>query len=82
MIATHALLLLDVPIGRVMQRLQGQLSARYRLLHEFFPRRKRAGMRGRRAAAPPPAPSLEGGDTVVLFGSRGDTAEAERMLLT
>jgi voltage-gated potassium channel Kch len=36
MIATHALLLLDVPIGRVMQRLQGQQSARYRLLREFF----------------------------------------------
>jgi len=122
MIATHALLLLDVPIGRVVQRLQGRQSARYRLLHEFFRGRdalvdasadradrlhavvvpatgNAAGRpladlglrqdvvavivrRGRRLLAPPPETPLEGGDTVVLFGSPGDTAEAERTLLT
>ncbi len=122
MIATHALLLLDIPIGRVVQRLQGQQSARYRLLHEFFRgvdapadagadrgdrlhavvvptigsaagrRLSDLGLRqvvvaaivrrGRRLLAPPPETPLEGGDAVVLFGSPGDTAEAERILLT
>jgi CPA2 family monovalent cation:H+ antiporter-2 len=121
MIATHALLLLDVPIGRVVHRLQGRQSARYRLLHEFFrgtnaPADAAADhgdrphavvvptsgsvvgrslsdlglrqvvvavlvRRGRRLLAPPPELPLEGGDTVVLFGAPGDTAEAERVLL-
>jgi CPA2 family monovalent cation:H+ antiporter-2 len=36
MIATHALLLLDVPLGRVVRRFQDQRASRYRLLREFF----------------------------------------------
>jgi len=36
MIATHALLLLDVPLARVVRRFQGQRASRYRLLREFF----------------------------------------------
>lgn len=36
MIATHALLLLDVPLKRVLRRFQGQRSIRYRLLRELF----------------------------------------------
>jgi CPA2 family monovalent cation:H+ antiporter-2 len=36
MIATHALLLLGVPLGRVMRRFQAQRASRYALLREFF----------------------------------------------
>lgn len=36
MIATHALLLLDVPLGRVVRRFQAQRQSRYALLREFF----------------------------------------------
>lgn len=36
MIATHALLLLGVPLGQVMRRFQAQRAARYALLREFF----------------------------------------------
>jgi CPA2 family monovalent cation:H+ antiporter-2 len=36
MIATHALLLLGVPLGHVMRRFQAQRAARYALLREFF----------------------------------------------
>ncbi len=36
MIATHALLLLDVPLARVVRRFQGQRTSRYHLLREFF----------------------------------------------
>lgn len=36
MIATHALLLLGVPLKRVLRRFQGQRSIRYQLLRELF----------------------------------------------
>jgi CPA2 family monovalent cation:H+ antiporter-2 len=36
MIATHALVLLNVPLDRVMRRLQDRREGRYRLLREFF----------------------------------------------
>ena len=36
MIASQALLLLDVPLARVMRRIQEQRSARYPLMHEFY----------------------------------------------
>jgi len=36
MIASQALLLLDVPRSRVMRRIQEQRSSRYRLMREFF----------------------------------------------
>ena len=36
MIAAHALLLLDVPLGRVVRRMQEQRADRYRLLREFI----------------------------------------------
>jgi CPA2 family monovalent cation:H+ antiporter-2 len=36
MIATHALLLLEVPLAHVVRRFQRQRSSRYRLLREFF----------------------------------------------
>jgi len=36
MIASHALLLLNVPLRRVVRRMQGLRSSRYRLLREFF----------------------------------------------
>lgn len=36
MIASHALLLLNVPLSRVVRRMQALRSSRYRLLHEFF----------------------------------------------
>jgi monovalent cation:H+ antiporter-2, CPA2 family len=36
MIASHALLLLDVPLARVTSRTQAQRTGRYRLLREFF----------------------------------------------
>lgn len=37
MIASQALLLLNVPQARVMRRMQEQRASRYRLLREFFP---------------------------------------------
>ncbi len=36
MIASHALLLLDVPLARVVRRIGRQRSGRYRLMREFF----------------------------------------------
>lgn len=36
MIATHALVLLNVPLDRVMRRIQDRRESRYRLLREFF----------------------------------------------
>jgi CPA2 family monovalent cation:H+ antiporter-2 len=36
MIAVHALLLLNVPLARVVRRMQEQRESRYRLLREFF----------------------------------------------
>src|SRR3546814_3332431 len=36
MIASQALLLLDVPLSRVMRRIQEQRSGRYHLMKEFF----------------------------------------------
>ncbi len=36
MIASEALLLLDVPLSRVMRRIQEQRAGRYRLMREFF----------------------------------------------
>ncbi|MCX7893791.1 MAG: cation:proton antiporter [Burkholderiales bacterium] len=36
MIASHALLLLDVPLSRIVRRIDEQRSARYRLLRELF----------------------------------------------
>jgi CPA2 family monovalent cation:H+ antiporter-2 len=36
MIATHALLLLDVPLNRVLRRFQDQRLSRYRMLKELF----------------------------------------------
>lgn len=36
MIATHALLLLDVPLARIIRRYETQRASRYRLLREFF----------------------------------------------
>ena len=36
MIAAHALLLLDVPLTRVVRRIQEQRGNRYRLLREFI----------------------------------------------
>jgi CPA2 family monovalent cation:H+ antiporter-2 len=36
MIASHALLLLNVPLSRVVRRMQALRSSRYRLLREFF----------------------------------------------
>jgi len=36
MIASQALLLLDVPLARVMRRIQEQRAARYPLMHEFY----------------------------------------------
>jgi CPA2 family monovalent cation:H+ antiporter-2 len=36
MIASQALLLLDVPLSRVMRRIEKQRSSRYRLMREFF----------------------------------------------
>jgi CPA2 family monovalent cation:H+ antiporter-2 len=37
MIASQALLLLDVPLSRVVRRIQAQRSGRYQLLRELFP---------------------------------------------
>ena len=39
MIAAHALLLLDVPLTRVLRRIQEQRVGRYRLLRRVHPRR-------------------------------------------
>jgi CPA2 family monovalent cation:H+ antiporter-2 len=36
MIASHALLLLNVPFTRVVRRMQQQRASRYRLLREFY----------------------------------------------
>jgi CPA2 family monovalent cation:H+ antiporter-2 len=36
MIASHALLLLAVPLSRVVRRMRDQRSGRYRLMREFF----------------------------------------------
>jgi CPA2 family monovalent cation:H+ antiporter-2 len=36
MIASQALLLLDVPLSRVMRRIQNERAGRYRLMREFF----------------------------------------------
>ncbi|MFN2377531.1 MAG: cation:proton antiporter [Candidatus Binatia bacterium] len=36
MIASHALLLLDVPLSRVMRRIQNERAGHYRLMREFF----------------------------------------------
>lgn len=36
MIATHALLLLDVPLARIIRRFETQRASHYRLLREFF----------------------------------------------
>jgi CPA2 family monovalent cation:H+ antiporter-2 len=50
MIAAHALLLLEVPLTRVLRRIQQQRSDRYRLLGEFI-----RGENGGGDEAPPPS---------------------------
>ena len=74
MIAAHALLLLDVPLTRVLRRIQAQRVGRYRLLGEFIRgeggHRRRGAAARRRAAASGAAAAAQLGGRATAQGTR------------